>query len=60
MKPCPAVALILQHLRCEAHSFDAVGSAGEKRDLIGRQRKRERARESDGEIIDCSFKTELK
>ena len=45
MKPRPAVALILQHLRCEAHSFDAVGSAREKRDLIGRQRKRERASE---------------
>lgn len=60
MKPRPAVALILQHLRCEARSFDAVGSAEEKRDLIGRQRKREWARESDGEIIDCSFKTELK
>lgn len=30
IKPHPAVALILQHLRFEAHSFDVVGSAGEK------------------------------
>lgn len=58
IKPHPAVALILQHLRFEAHAFDVVGSAGEKRDLIGGQR--ERGRERDGEITDCSFNTELK
>ena len=31
MKPHPAVALILRHLRYEARSFDVVGSAGKKK-----------------------------
>lgn len=39
IKPHPAVALILQHLRFEARSFDVAGSAGERKRL---DRKREK------------------
>lgn len=42
IKPHPAVALILQHLRSEARTFDVVAAVGEKRDFTWRQREMER------------------
>lgn len=47
--PHPAVALILQHLRFEAHPFDVAASAGERDDG-------DRKNESDGGV-DCQFNT---
>lgn len=41
-KTHPAVALILQHLRSEAHTFDVVGPEGTERDFMRRERAMER------------------
>lgn len=41
-KTHPAVALILQHLRSEARTFDVVGPAGQNEILVRRQRAMER------------------
>lgn len=48
IKPHPAVALILQHLRSEARTFDAVGAVGEKKRCYMET-------EGDGEMTEGSF-----
>lgn len=51
IKPHPAVALILQHLRFEARGFDVVASVGERKRL---DRERERNTRIIGSRLTCN------